>query len=407
MDFDVEKLKQKYSKISRRNEDLYININPLQRGGVLTPAAQKALVEWGDGYSFCDNCLKGRIEKIENPPMPDFYDDLARYLSTDKVLVTSACRESKKLAFWALKRMYPDRDTVIIDANAHYSSYMAIEHNGLKISEVPTTGQPEYAVKLEDYKTVIEKVEKKTGNKPIGALLTHVDYNYGNYNEPAIVGDICKEKDVPFILNGAYTVGILPVDAKSWNVDFITGSGHKSMAASGPIGVLGYKQKYHDIITAPSTLKGNLTQKSFPGKSYSYLGCPSVYGAPLATLMASFPNIVERTTPDNAREEAKKANWMVEQLKKIEGVNVLGKLPKVHPLTYLETPAFAKVAEDHKRRGFFLREEFNNKGVTGMAAGISKSMKFSVYGLSWPQVENVRNAFFEIAKKYNIYVGEN
>jgi len=76
----IDELRKKYSTISRNNEDFYINIDPLQRGGALTPAAQRALVEFGDGYSFCDNCLKGRVELIENPPMPDFYHDLAEFM---------------------------------------------------------------------------------------------------------------------------------------------------------------------------------------------------------------------------------------------------------------------------------------------------------------------------------------
>ena len=58
---DLNALKKKYGKIKRDNEDLYINLHPIQRGGVLTPEAQQALIEWGDGYSLCDNCLKGDI----------------------------------------------------------------------------------------------------------------------------------------------------------------------------------------------------------------------------------------------------------------------------------------------------------------------------------------------------------
>jgi Sep-tRNA:Cys-tRNA synthetase len=406
MDKSIEDLRKKYATITRPNEDYYININPLQRGGVLTPEAQRALIEYGDGYSFCDNCLKGRIETIENPPMPEFYRDLAGYLEMDRAMVTAACRESKRLAFWTLKRMYPDRETVVIDSNAHYSSYMAIEANNLQISEVPSTPPPEFGVILEDYARIIDEVEDKTGKKPIAALLTHVDYNYGNYNDPTVVGEICKKKDVPFVLNGAYSVGTLEVHGKAWNTDFICGSGHKSMAASGPIGVLGYQEKYHPFLTAPSQLKGNLTQKTYPKKSFSYLGCPAVYGAPLATLMASFPEMVARTQPDRVKEESAKANYVVEQLQRIEDIQVLGKLPKVHPLTNILTPAFYKVAETHPRKGFFLREAFMKRGIIGMAPGISKKMKFSVYGLSWAQVKKVAEAFLEIARENGLYVAD-
>jgi Sep-tRNA:Cys-tRNA synthetase len=400
----IDELRKKYANLTRNNEDFYINLDPLQRGGVLTAAAQRALIEYGDGYSFCDNCLKGRIETIENPPMPDFYQDLATFLESERAMVTAACREAKRLAFCTLKKKYPDRETVVIDANAHYSSFMAIEFNGLNISEVPATPHPEYAIILEDYARIIDEIEDKTHKKPIAALLTHVDYNYGNYNDPQIVGDICKKKNVPFVLNGAYTVGTLEVHSKQWNCDFITGSGHKSMASSGPIGVMGYKEEYHTILTAPSSLKGNLTNKCFPGKSFSYLGCPAVYGAPLATLMASFPDIVSRTRPEVIKEEQNKINYVVNELKRIEDITVLGKLPKMHPLTNIETPGFLEIAEKHPRRGFFLREAFMKRGIIGMAPGISKKMKFSTYGLSWNQVKKVASAFIEIAKENGLYV---
>jgi Sep-tRNA:Cys-tRNA synthetase len=292
---------------------------------------------------------------------------------------------------------------VVIDANAHYSSYMAIENNGLNISEVPASSYPEFKVQLDDYARIIDEIQDTTGTKPIAALLTHVDYNYGNYCDPNIVGQICKKKDVPFVLNGAYSVGTLDIHGKEWNADFITGSGHKSMAASGPIGVLGYKEEYHSILTAPSQLKGNLTQKCYPNKSFSYLGCPAVYGAPLATLMASFPSVIERTQPSRIKEEQNKANYIVSQLKRIEEIVVLGDLPKIHPLTNIETPGFLKIAESHPRKGFFLREAFMKHGIIGMAPGISKKMKFSVYGLTWNQVKKVASVFLEIAKENHLY----
>jgi len=44
-----------------------INIMPLQTGSILTEAARRVLVEFGDGYSVCDYC-QGRLVDIANPP---------------------------------------------------------------------------------------------------------------------------------------------------------------------------------------------------------------------------------------------------------------------------------------------------------------------------------------------------
>ncbi len=395
-------LVQKYSNLTRTVNEEYINIHPIQRGGILSPEAYKALIAFGDGYSICDNCLKGRIDKIENPSVVDFLNDMAKFLNIDDVLLTASARESKRIVMGVLAKKFPKRKTVIIDSLAHYTTYLAIEANNLKVSEVPNSGKTEYKIESEDYDKTIKKAQQEDGQLPLLVLLTHVDYKYGNFNEPKPIAEICQKYNVPFLLNGAYSVGTLPVDCKAIGLDFVTCSGHKSMASSGPIGVLGFKSKFYDDIINLSQIQGNISSKAFPSKICNVMGCPPIYGAPLITLMASFPEIVRRTQKEVAEEEAKKANYVIERIIKIQGVEVNGKLPKVHPLTNIKTTGFEEVAKTHPRKGFFVREEFKERGVIGMLPGISKDMKYSTYGLTWEQVKHFTNAFLEIAEKYNL-----
>jgi len=129
------------------------------------------------------------------------------------------------------------------------------------------------------------------------------------------------------------------------------------------------------------------------------LGCPGVYGAPLVTLMASFPVIVERTQPKNADEEGKKAEYFIKNaIEKIEGLKLLGTRPKIHPLMNIETKSFEKVAKKHPRKGFFLRDAFKKEGIIGMAPGISKKLEISTYGLTWEQIYYVTDTFIKISK---------
>ena len=78
------------------------------------------------------------------------------------------------------------------------------------------------------------------------------------------------------------------------------------------------------------------------------------------------------------------------------------RLTKVHPLTNIKTEGFEEIAKTHPRKGFFVRDEFKEKGIIGMLPGISKDMKYSTYGLTWDQVKHFANAFLEIAEKYNL-----
>ncbi|MBY9006155.1 MAG: O-phospho-L-seryl-tRNA:Cys-tRNA synthase [Candidatus Lokiarchaeota archaeon] len=396
------KLVEKYSNLSRRANEDYINIHPIQRGGILTSEAYKALISFGDGYSLCDNCLKGRLDKIENPPVIDFLNDVARYFNIDKIMPTAAARESKRIIMEILSKKYPERKIVVVDSLSHYTTYLAIESNNLEIREVPNSGSPEFSLNPVDFEKVIEGIYKEKGDYPLLIVLTHVDYKYGNYNDPKPIAEICKKYDIPFLLNAAYSGGILPIDCNNSNIDFIACSGHKSMASSGPIGLVGFKKKYNKDIMVHSKIQGNLTLKSFPNKICTLMGCPPVYGAPLITLMASFPTIVKRTQEEQVKEESKKANYVIDKIKQINGITVLGKLPKFHPLTNVRTKCFEEVAKSHPRRGFFLREEFKERGIIGLLPGISKEMKFNTYGLSWNQVKHLTDAFVEIAEKYNL-----
>ena len=391
---------QKYSNLTRSINEEYINIHPIQRGGILTAEGYKALIAYGDGYSLCDNCLKGRIDMIENPPIVEFLKDVSQFFGIDEIMLTGAARDAKRIAMETLAKKYPKRKTVIVDSTAHYTTYLAIENNDLKVKEVPNRGAPEFKIMAKDYENVITQVKKEEGEPPLLAVLTHVDYKYGNYNDPKPIGKICATHEIPFLLNAAYSGGILPIDCKEMNVDFITCSGHKSMAASGPIGLLGFKSKFANEVMQVSTIQGDITSKSFPNKICSVMGCPPVYGAPLMTLMASFPEIVRRTQKSVAEEESKKANYVIDKIKKIDGIEILGKLPKIHPLTAIKTEIFNEIAQKHPRKGFFVRDEFKERGIIGMLPGISKDMKFSTYGLTWEQIKKFTNAFLEIINKY-------
>jgi len=99
-----------------------INIDPLQRGGILTPQAQAALLEWGDGYSVCDFCA-GRLDRIKTPPIEEFvHGVLPEFLGTDEVRVTHGAREGK---FAAMHALCEKGDWVVMDGNAHYTTVLA------------------------------------------------------------------------------------------------------------------------------------------------------------------------------------------------------------------------------------------------------------------------------------------
>nr|MDO8110024.1 O-phospho-L-seryl-tRNA:Cys-tRNA synthase [Candidatus Sigynarchaeota archaeon] len=65
MDITKDELKKFQGLLRDNTPDQYINLQPIQRGGVLPPESRKTLLSYGDGYSMCDFCLSGRIDEIE------------------------------------------------------------------------------------------------------------------------------------------------------------------------------------------------------------------------------------------------------------------------------------------------------------------------------------------------------
>ncbi|RWX73004.1 MAG: O-phosphoseryl-tRNA:Cysteinyl-tRNA synthase [Candidatus Methanosuratincola subterraneus] len=392
---------EKYRNLKREfSEEDHVNLQPIQRGGVLSEEAMRAIIEFGDGYSTCDWCppKSARLDMIEKPPIKDFYNDLAEFLGMDLARVVTRCREAKFIAF---RMLGAPGDYVVVDGLAHYSSYIAAELAGLRVKEVPVGGPPEYKVDLNAYAAKIEEVKRETGRLPAAVLLTHVDYQYGNVNDAEVVGKIARDYGVPFILNCAYSAGVMPVDGKNVQADVITGSGHKSWAASAPTGILALRKSLEEKLLRRASIQGDLTNRSFVSKELALLGC-TVMGAPLLTLIASFPAVVERV--EKWDEEVQKARFFVGELERIQGVKQVGDRPKRHTLIHFETEPFFRVSQSHKRKGYFLYDELRARKIVGIQPGLTKHFKLNTYGLTWEQVRYAAQAFLEIAEKYGLEV---
>ncbi|MET1123690.1 MAG: O-phospho-L-seryl-tRNA:Cys-tRNA synthase [Archaeoglobaceae archaeon] len=361
----------------------FINIDPLQTGGKLTEDARKALIEWGDGYSVCDYCT-GRLDEIKTPPIYKLvHEDLPAFLDCDVVRLTTGAREAKFAVMHALAKK---DGWVVLDANAHYSSYLAAERAHLNIAEVPKTEYPDYKIEAERYAEVIEDTRRK--GEVVLALVTYPDGNYGNLPDVKRIARICEDYDVPLLVNAAYAIGRMPVSLRKIGADFIVGSGHKSMAASGPIGVLGMREEWESVVLRKS--------ERFRNKEVELLGC-TARGAGVVTLIASFPHVVERVKRWD--EEVEKARYFAERMERL-GILQLGDKPHNHDLMFFHAEPLYEISKRAKGGRFFLYRELTKRRIHGIKPGLTRFFKLSTYGLSWEEVDYVAGAFEEILDQY-------
>ncbi|MFZ1128661.1 O-phospho-L-seryl-tRNA:Cys-tRNA synthase [Methanoregula sp.] len=382
----------------RSREEQYINIHPIQAAGRLTTEARKALISYGDGYSTCDFCRKPfRLDKISRPGIAEFHEELAKWLNMDQARVVPGARRG----FQAVTNTLVNKgDSVIVSALAHYTEFLAVENAGGIVKEVPINDQ--HIVTAEATAQKIENVKAETGKLPVLVMIDHFDYQYANEHEIAGIGKVAHQYDIPFLYNGAYTVGVQPVDGKKIGADFVVGSGHKSMASVAPSGVLAINEEFAPKAFRTTGMVGDLTKRKFGIKEVEMLGC-TLMGGTLLSMMASFPMVKERVL--HWDDEVKKSNCFIDTLLRINGSKVLSEYPRKHSLTKVDTTgSFDVVAQTHKRRGFYFSDELTSRGIVGEFAGATRTWKLNTYGLSWDKIHYLADAFTEIAEKYSIPV---
>jgi len=396
---------QRYNQIRNRYKENII-VHPIMRGGLVPKKVQEKLQEehWTEiGYSACFDCLEGRSSLISKPPVKSFLSDVAEFFGGDVAEHTFGCRAAQ-FAVMKTIRDFVDKEgskdytrTVLADPLCHYTTAIAAEAAGLSVIEVPHSGYPEYKVEPESFRRKIEEMKGETGKLPGLIVVTHAEPYYGNLNPVEEVGEIVEEYDIPYMVNAAYTGGVMPVNMREIHADFLTLSAHKSMASLGTLGFLVSNYKWAKRVFTASKIVTEWSGRAFGKKVPNIFGC-SIGGIPLISAMYSFPYVVKRV--EKWDDELEKTRWFVRQMEKIDDIMLIGERPHRHHLLHFETPIFWEISRHHKRRGFFLAEEMIKRGIVGLHRGLSKHVKLSLYGLEWHEVEKVRDAFHEITEKY-------
>ena len=326
----------------RTREEEFINIHPIQAAGRLTPEARKAIISYGDGYSTCDHCRKPfRLDRITRPPIEEFHQDLAKFLNMDQARVVPGARRG----FQAVTQSLVEKgDSVIVSSLAHYTEFLAVEVAGGVVREVALNEKN--IVTAEATAQKIEEVKHESGTLPKLIMIDHFDYQFANEHDVYGIGKVAKDYGIPFLYNGAYTVGVMPVDGRKIGADFIVGSGHKSMASAAPSGVLATTDEWAPKLFRTTQMVGDLTGRKFGVKEVENMGC-TLMGATLLSMIASFPRVKERTAAWD--EEVQKSNYFMEQFLRIQGSKVLSQWPRKHTLTKVDTKgSFDVVARSHK-----------------------------------------------------------
>ncbi len=397
---------RRYGQIRNQYKETII-VHPIMTGGLVPREVQRNLYEeeWTKiGYSVCFDCIEGRSSLISKPPIADFLEDVAEFYGGDQAEHTFGCRAAQFAVMKTVSDFIESQSStdfgkvVLADPLCHYTTAIAAEAAGFRIVEPPHGGYPEYRVKAESFQQKIEEIKRETGKLPGLIVVTHVEPYYGNLNPVKEVGKLAEEYNIAYMVNAAYTAGIMPLDMRKLQADFLTVSAHKSMASMGPLGFLVTNYEWTKRAFKASKIVTEWSGRAFGSKIPNIFGC-SVGGIPLVSAIYSFPYVAERV--QRWEKELEKTRWFIQEMEKIDDVTLIGERPHRHHLLHFETPIFWEISKHHKRRGFFLAEQMIRRGIVGLHRGLSKHIKISLYDLEWDKVQTVKDAFREIAENYS------
>jgi len=367
-----------------------IIIDPLQVGGIPPENIAQELGKWLKGYPMCLYC-PGDVHLVQKPNIKKLVEeDLPKFLDTDLVRLHHGAREATFLVLYALYKEYclerkSHSEYVLLDGNTHYSMTLAAERIGLRPMFTETK---DTLVVEEDFENKARGIISKEKKPPLAFIVNYPDGKYGNLCDIRKIVDIAHELGSFVVLDGAYSVGRMPISQKKLDIDFVIGSGHKSMATIGPLGVIGVLEDHIDLITKKSKLH--------PRKELEFLGCSS-RGVPTICLMLVMDHLRKRVAQWD--EKVLLANKLVGGLEDL-GFELQGQKPHKHDLLNFKTDILFDISQRIRDR-FFVYRELKSRGIIGVKPGITKVIKLSPYLLNEDQINYLIESFEEIINKYS------
>jgi len=250
-------------------------------------------------------------------------EKVAKFIHADsplEVVFTSGTTDSLNRVVFGFMESYLKRgDEVLLTASEHASNmlpwFSLKEKIGIEIKYIPLTSDNE--VSIENVKSAITEKTKVIS-------IAHVTNVLGDIRPIEKIGDVCQEKGILFVVDGAQSVPHRKVDVNKNHIDFLVFSAHKMLGPTG-VGVLYGKKELLDRMQPVNLgggmntsfdLEGNYEVKTLPSKHEA--GTPNIAGV---IGLGSAIDYLENIGMENIeRYEQELRSYLVSELKKIPNV---------------------------------------------------------------------------------------
>lgn len=202
------------------------------------------------------------------------------------------------------------------------------EHNAVlrPLETLKQAGMITYDVVCSDDqgKFVIEDFERYIKSNTRVIIVNHGSNVLGSVISLEQIGDIAKRHNILFIVDGSQTAGLIDIDVKRCNIDFLAFTGHKSLL--GPSGTGGLYVKYPEKmktlyeggtgLNSISSLQPETMPAKFEAGTMNYLG--------IAGLLGSLKYLNNRGRAELYKENMAITNYCLAKLQEMSEIVIYG-----------------------------------------------------------------------------------
>ncbi|MGD8782162.1 MAG: aminotransferase class V-fold PLP-dependent enzyme [Ignavibacteria bacterium] len=125
-------------------------------------------------------------------------------------------------------------------------------------------------------KNVINAIKKNTAC----VIINHCSNVTGTINDLYSIGKVAKMKGIPFVVDASQSAGIIPIDIKKMNIDFLAFTGHKSLYGIQGIGgaYIGEKVRLRPLIIGGTGVRSDYLFQPEELPIYYEAGTPNIPG---------------------------------------------------------------------------------------------------------------------------------
>ena len=243
--------------------------------------------------------------------------------STSEIVFTRGTTESINL----LAAVFPLRkgDEVLISAMEHHSNIvpwqMACQRCGATLRVIPISDEGQ--LRMDAYAQLLSERTRLV-------CLCHVSNVLGTLNPVREVIRMAHDAGAQVLIDGAQSAPHLPVDVQEMDCDYFAFSGHKTYGPTG-VGVLYGKENLLDALPPYQGGGEMIKTVTFEHTTYNDLpykfeaGTPDYVGTHALAVALDYLSAIGLDAI--ARYEQELTAYLVEQLRKIEGMTVYGHQP--------------------------------------------------------------------------------